>query len=88
MCVDAQTSYTQCLSNTVITDIDICFRLTFYNTFQLATDTVIYAWLYFDSASEQFIYSKCSELSNFNLTQDQFTAGQQFPFEKLMWFFL
>jgi len=30
-CSGAQLAYTQCLSNTVITDIDVCFRLSFYN---------------------------------------------------------
>jgi hypothetical protein len=32
-CHDAMTAYKQCASNTVITNANQCFRLTYFNTF-------------------------------------------------------
>jgi len=47
-CSDAQSTLSSCQSNTVITDLNTCLRLSYFNTFQLASDTFIYGWLSYD----------------------------------------
>ena len=47
-CSDAQNTLSSCNANTVITDLNTCLRLTYFNTFQLASDTFIYGWLSYD----------------------------------------
>ena len=80
-CADAMKAYKQCASNTVITNAGQCFRLTYFNTFQMEQTTYAYAWMYFDKVAASKVYSYCSQaVKNWNISSTSFTAGLQFAF--------
>lgn len=84
VCSSAASKYSSCESNTVIKDQNTCFRLSYFNQFQLDRTQQLYAWLYFDQAARDDVFSQCqSSQNNWALTNEQFTAGFQFAFGNL-----
>jgi hypothetical protein len=83
-CSDAQSVLASCLANTVITDLDTCLRLSYFNTFQLAQDTFIYGWLSYDSFARGALFGRCQvESSGFSLNETSYDAAFQFDFPNL-----
>jgi hypothetical protein len=79
-CTNAQTSYTQCLSNTIITNMNTCLQETYYDYFMLANDKKFYGIMQFDSYVRGLVYGYCSSASSFAVSENQFTAALEFPF--------
>jgi len=84
-CTDAMNAYAQCASNTIITNANQCFRLTYFNTFQMEQTTYAYAWMYFDSLAAQKVFGYCSQkVSNWNISYTSFQASLQFAFGTIL----
>ena len=84
VCSSAVAKYNACEFNTVIKDQNTCFRLSYFNQFQLDKTKQIYAWLFFDQVARNDVHSHCQATQNsFTLTKEQFTAGFQFSFGSL-----
>lgn len=81
-CADAQLKYNGCQTNTVISNSNTCFYLSYYNAFQLHGDAKFYGFLYFDSSALASAHDYCSTTykGQFSLTLAQFKSGFQFPF--------
>ena len=83
-CTDALIQYRTCESNSVITNQETCFRMNYWNTFQLDKNQYAYAFLYFDSSARSTLFNQCvAQVSNFNLSETQFSQGFQFNFGRI-----
>jgi len=80
-CYDAVAAYKQCTTNTVITNNDQCYRMSYFNKFQLAQNNYAYGWLYFDQTARDKLYNYCSKsLSSWKISSSKWNAGFQFAF--------
>jgi hypothetical protein len=83
-CSDAQSTLASCQSNTVITDLNTCLRLSYYNTFQLASDTFIYGWLSYDLVAQNALFGRCQVESNgFSVSASEYSAAFTFAFPNI-----
>lgn len=84
VCSDYTTAASSCTSNTVITDFNTCLRLSLYNQFQLAQETVIYGWLSYDVVARNTLFGRCEAQNNgFNGTSANFSTGFTFDFPNI-----
>lgn len=83
-CTDYSDVASSCESNTVISDFATCLRLSLFNKFQLAQETIIYGWLSYDVVARNTLYGRCvAESNGFNATSEQFSSGFTFDFPNI-----
>lgn len=84
VCSDYTDVLASCSTNQIINDLSTCLRLSLFNKFQLAQETVIYGWLSYDVVARNTLFGRCeAETNNFNGTSEQFSSGFTFDFPNI-----
>ena len=84
VCADYSSVASSCTSNTVINDMNTCLRLSLYNKFQLAQETVFYGWLSYDVVARNTLFGRCqSQSSSFTAVSEKFSASFSFDFPNI-----
>jgi len=84
VCTDYTSVASTCNTDTVIGDFATCARLSLYNKFQLAQETVFYGWLSYDVVARNTLFGRCqSEDSSFSAVSEQFSGAFTFDFPNI-----
>ena len=84
VCTDYTDVLSSCSTNSVINDLATCLRLSLFNKFQMAQETVIYGWLSYDVVARNTLFGRCqAENDSFNGTSEQFSSGFTFDFPNI-----
>lgn len=83
VCSDYTEVVSRCESDTVIGDFNTCARLSLFNKFQLAQETVFYGWLSYDAVARNTLFGRCQAEGSFAAVSEQFSGAFTFDFPNI-----